>query len=155
MTLDIENLSFAYGSNQVLKAIDLKGIKSGKLTAFIGPNAAGKSTLLKFKTGFIVLDGDNLEGLAHPERVRRICYMPQLFSANAAIERNIICIVALHDLNLAARFSDHVVLIRDGEIAATGDASTVLASEAVEETCQVKLDVIQSAAGQIHVSASL
>ena len=255
MTLDISDLCFAYGTKQVLKSINLAGIEAGRLTALIGPNAAGKSTL--FKTiggllragkGAIRLDGAPLAGLSHAEWVRKVCYMPQMFAPkaslsvfevvllarknlsgwlvdngdidavsrllvslgiahlgqvyvsdlsggqqqmvsiaqalarepavflfdeptsaldlrrqleimtairSAAIERDIICLVALHDLNLAARFADYVVLIRDGRIAASGDAAGVLGSDAVAETYDVKIDVMHSNRGQLHVSAYL
>jgi iron complex transport system ATP-binding protein len=43
--------------------------------------------------------------------------------------RGIVVVVALHDLSLAARFADHVVVIKSGQIAASGPPSHVLTAE--------------------------
>lgn len=42
----VENMEFCYGSNRVLKNINL-AIEANKVTAFIGPSGCGKSTLLR------------------------------------------------------------------------------------------------------------
>jgi phosphate transport system ATP-binding protein len=44
--LETDNLSFAYGSNEVLKNIRLQ-LFQHRITAFIGPSGCGKSTLLR------------------------------------------------------------------------------------------------------------
>jgi phosphate transport system ATP-binding protein len=44
--LETENLSFAYGTNEVLKNITLQ-LFQHRITAFIGPSGCGKSTLLR------------------------------------------------------------------------------------------------------------
>ncbi len=44
--LETENLSFAYGSNEVLKNVTLQ-IHQHRISAFIGPSGCGKSTLLR------------------------------------------------------------------------------------------------------------
>ncbi len=44
--LETENLSFAYGSNEVLKNVSLQIHQHG-ISAFIGPSGCGKSTLLR------------------------------------------------------------------------------------------------------------
>lgn len=50
-------------------------------------------------------------------------------------EENRTVIMVLHDLNLAARFSDHIVAIgRDGQIAATGTPAEVLTEETLAAT---------------------
>jgi len=51
--LQIENLTFSYNhSSPVLKDIVMEA-SPGKITALIGPNAAGKSTLLKCIAGIV------------------------------------------------------------------------------------------------------
>lgn len=50
-------------------------------------------------------------------------------------EENRTVIMVLHDLNLAARFSDHIVAIgRNGQIAATGTPAEVLTEETLAAT---------------------
>ncbi|GAB6156480.1 hypothetical protein JCM17380_52320 [Desulfosporosinus burensis] len=44
--LEISNLSFGYGLKPMLRNINLT-FRPGKMTAVIGPNATGKSTLLE------------------------------------------------------------------------------------------------------------
>ncbi|MDG4764925.1 ABC transporter ATP-binding protein [Solwaraspora sp. WMMD406] len=42
------------------------------------------------------------------------------------------CVVALHDLNLAARYCDHVVVLDHGQVVAAGAPETVLTSDLIE-----------------------
>ena len=46
MNIRVEDLHFAYGKRQVLTAISARA-ESGRITTVLGPNAAGKSTLLR------------------------------------------------------------------------------------------------------------
>ena len=39
--------------------------------------------------------------------------------------------IVLHDLNLAARYADHLVAMRDGRVVATGPPSEVVTEELV------------------------
>ena len=54
--------------------------------------------------------------------------------------RDSIGVVALHDLNLAARFADHLILLGQGRILAQGSAETVLRSPAISETYKVEVE---------------
>lgn len=61
--VEAENLTKSYGSNHVLKGINLK-LERGKMLALLGPNGAGKtttvrilSTLLKFDGGSVKVEG--------------------------------------------------------------------------------------------------
>ena len=238
--LSAENLSFSYGARPVLKGLEFDPLPSGKLTALIGPNAAGKSTLFRLISGLakpaaghITLNDTDLASLGARDRLKRICFMPQYFAANAALTvfdvvmmahkqlrgwrvsgadmaavaqaleeagighlsqayvsdlsggqsqmvsvaqalvrhsdvylfdeptsaldlrhqlqvltriratmmaRDSIGVVALHDLNLAARFADHLILLGQGRILAQGSAETVLRSPAISETYKVEVE---------------
>jgi iron complex transport system ATP-binding protein len=50
---------------------------------------------------------------------------------------NITCVIALHDLNLAARYCDHLVILDGGQVAASGPPSTVLTRDLVRAVYQV------------------
>lgn len=48
------------------------------------------------------------------------------------------CIIALHDLNLAARFCDHLVILNSGKVAASGDPQSVLTTELIRDIYDVE-----------------
>jgi iron complex transport system ATP-binding protein len=48
-------------------------------------------------------------------------------------------VVVLHDLNLAARYCDRIVLLHDGHMVAVGDPDTVLTPEVLEPVYQVRV----------------
>ena len=50
--LSLEDVSFAYGNETILEAINLE-IASGTFVALVGPNGSGKSTLVKIALGLM------------------------------------------------------------------------------------------------------
>lgn len=241
MTLSVSNLSVSYGKRTVLHDVNFDSLKPGQLTALLGPNAAGKSTLfrsisglLKPDNGTFWLGGSDLGDLSKRERLKKICFMPQFFASNAALtvfdvvmmahkqligwkvtandvdivasaissagighlseayiselsggqsqmvtvaqalirkadvylfdeptsaldlrhqlevlgrikdamkERNAVGVVALHDLNLASRFADHLLLIGQGKVLAQGAPEQVLADPVLANTYDVEIDL--------------
>ncbi|MEM6634321.1 MAG: ABC transporter ATP-binding protein [Pseudomonadota bacterium] len=252
-TLRIESLSFGYGGRPVLTDATFAPVKPGQLTALIGPNASGKSTLFKLVAGLlkspagkIHLGDTDLAMLSTRARLARIRFMPQFFAANAALTvfdavmmahkqlhgwrvksddmetvgvalhaggighlaeayiselsggqsqmvsvvqslirpaevylfdeptsaldlhhqlsvlgrirdaiklRNAVGIVALHDLNLAARFADHLILIGDGRVQAEGSPEVVLNHPALAQTYRVEITVIPGPRKDLTVHA--
>lgn len=81
--LTIEGVTAGYGATDIIERLDLGPLPHGELTAFVGPNAAGKSTLLRAiaglvrTSGSIRLDGDELTRLSAGKRARRVAFMPQ------------------------------------------------------------------------------
>jgi iron(III) transport system ATP-binding protein len=84
-SLQIERLEKAYGSNQVLKGLDLT-VTSGSFTAVLGPSGSGKTTLLRViagieraDRGLVQLGGRIVDdGQRHvPSDQRRVGYVPQ------------------------------------------------------------------------------
>lgn len=55
MDVKMEGINKAFGSNRVLRGVDLE-IKSGEIHALVGENGAGKSTLMNILTGLHKLD---------------------------------------------------------------------------------------------------
>ncbi|NEW07408.1 ABC transporter ATP-binding protein [Paenibacillus sp. SYP-B3998] len=53
--LDLKNVSKVFGTNHVLKQIDLQ-IERGKFITFLGPSGCGKTTLLRSIAGFYTID---------------------------------------------------------------------------------------------------
>ena len=72
--------------------------------------------------------------------------------AAATRERRTISLVALHDLNLAARFADRLVLMGDGRIVATGRPEEVLSSSLLADIYGVSVETGRTASGQLYVA---
>ena len=240
MTLEVRALNFAYGPRPGRRNAGFAPLKPGQLTALIGPNASGKSTLFRAiagllkATGTVTLGQTDLATLSPKARLSRVCFMPQFFAANAALtvfdvvmmarknlsgwrvtpedteavgealynarighlseaniselsggqaqmvsvaqalirqadvylfdeptsaldlhhqldvlsriratiaNRNAVGIVALHDLNLTARFADHLILLRQGRVLAEGAPAQVLHQPEIGATYGVDIHI--------------
>ena len=80
--IEIAGLRKRFGANQVLDGVDLS-IAPGRITAVVGPNAAGKSTLIKCILGLTRPDAGSIavegRGIDEEGRYRSsIGYMPQI-----------------------------------------------------------------------------
>ncbi|GLK82357.1 ABC transporter ATP-binding protein [Ancylobacter defluvii] len=81
--LDLAGLTVGYGARRIIDGLDLGGILASSVTALVGPNAAGKTTLLRAMAGLIPsrgsirLDGRELSGLDPAGYAREVAYMPQ------------------------------------------------------------------------------
>jgi ABC-2 type transport system ATP-binding protein len=74
--IEVKHLTKSFGTNEVLKGIDLQ-VERGTMLALLGPNGAGKtttvrilSTLLPFNGGTVTIEGHNVKNEA--EQVRGI-----------------------------------------------------------------------------------
>ena len=83
MKLQAADVSFAYGRREVLRELDC-AFPDGRITAIVGANASGKSTLLramarlvKPQAGAILLDGADVASLPTRDVARRVGFLPQ------------------------------------------------------------------------------
>ncbi|EGO62512.1 ABC transporter ATP-binding protein [Acetonema longum] len=238
-----ENLAVAYDDNLVVDELELQ-IPRGKITAIIGPNGCGKSTVLKAvgrilkpKNGIVYLNGENIRSLATREIARKLAILPQSPQAPAGLtvgdlvaygrfphqrgfgklkaedkkiiawalavtklteletaamdnlsggqkqrvwiamalaqqtdlilldepttyldlsyqlevlellyrlnrEQNCTIVMVLHDLNLAARFADYIVAIRNGNIVRHGTPEEVITAAVLRETFHIDTEVV-------------
>jgi iron complex transport system ATP-binding protein len=84
VALALADVGASYGRTTVLSNVSIDDLKGGSVTAIIGPNAAGKSTL--FKRIAALVKGPGLVELSDTERgSRTICYMPQDTGVNAVL----------------------------------------------------------------------
>ena len=79
--LELAGIRKRFGRLQVLDGVDAV-VASGRVTAIVGPNAAGKSTLIKCVLGLVRPDEGQIRVLGEPVGTdpgyrRRIGYMPQ------------------------------------------------------------------------------
>lgn len=106
--IEIQNLSFSYDGEAVLRNIDFS-MRKGDFTAVIGPNGGGKTTLmrlilglLKPSAGSIKLFGDSI---AHG--IRKVGYVPQIININRDFPINVqdVVLMGKASTGLARRYS--------------------------------------------------
>lgn len=88
---DIKGLTFSYGTNEVIKGLDLS-IMQGKVTTLIGANGCGKSTLfnlitknLRPNSGEIRLEGKDISQVKLKDFARQVAIVHQYNTAPADI----------------------------------------------------------------------
>ncbi|MGM0549182.1 MAG: ABC transporter ATP-binding protein [Bacillota bacterium] len=86
--LKTNNIKFSYAQEKILKGIDLQ-IKKGSFVGIIGPNASGKSTLLKniskslkSDSGLVYLDRKLLNDYDSLELAKKMAVVPQNTEVN-------------------------------------------------------------------------
>ena len=77
-TIEIQGLNFSYGSVPTLSGIDLR-VTEGEFLGIVGPNAGGKSTLLKLILGLLQPQSGRIRVLGQGpcEASRLLGYVPQ------------------------------------------------------------------------------
>ncbi len=78
-----KDICLSYGEKEALKEVSIE-LRASEITALMGRNGAGKSSLIKAlvglmepKSGYINIDGVNLMQIKQSERSQRIGYIPQ------------------------------------------------------------------------------
>jgi iron complex transport system ATP-binding protein len=83
MTLSVSGLNIGYGARRVISDINVPELPAGSLVAVVGPNAVGKSTLLKSFAGLVKYSGDiyfekqTLSAMPRTDFIRTLGYLPQ------------------------------------------------------------------------------
>lgn len=90
MTIRIDNLSFRYDDVEALRGVSVE-VRPGAITAVLGPNAAGKSTLLRCiigalrpASGAVHVDDKPAHRMKTTDLAQRIAYVPQRSMVAAA-----------------------------------------------------------------------
>lgn len=60
-------------------------------------------------------------------------------------------IVALHDLNLAAKYCQHLVVLQEGQVVASGEPEVVLTPKLIHSTWQVDATIYRTEQGVINI----
>ncbi|HHF7319143.1 putative ABC transporter ATP-binding protein [Haemophilus influenzae] len=95
--IDVENLNFAYGEEQILSDVSLS-VKKGEILGIHGRSGSGKSTLLKLlmrfydpKSGSIKINGETLQNINTRSLRDNMAYITQqTYIFNETIEENIL-----------------------------------------------------------------
>lgn len=89
--LQVHGLTTGYRRHTVIRDLDLPLLPAGSVHALLGPNAAGKSTLLRALAGLqpargsTVLDGRELSHLSLAARAKSVTYMPQTLPGSVGL----------------------------------------------------------------------
>ena len=109
MSIDVQNISFSYGSIPVLRDVSFSA-DMGDLVAVLGPNGVGKSTFFRCMLGFlrprkgeVLLNGKNIFSMPHADVAREIAYIPQ--SASPAFNYTVLDAVMMGMTNQIGTFS--------------------------------------------------
>lgn len=83
MSLEIRNLSFAYGKEPIFEGISMK-VEKGEIVCILGPNGAGKTTLFKTilglykaRQGQVLIKGKDVSNSSRRELAKEMGYVPQ------------------------------------------------------------------------------
>lgn len=89
--LSLQDVAVRYGARSVIADLALPDLQAGELVVLAGPNAAGKSTLLRAIAqlvryhGRIALDGEDLSRMSPRLRARLLGFMPQSLPSSAGL----------------------------------------------------------------------
>ncbi|MEM9091483.1 MAG: ABC transporter ATP-binding protein [Cyanobacteria bacterium P01_F01_bin.53] len=87
--------------------------------------------------------------LDEPTTFLDIHYQLQLLELLKALnqQQNLSIITVLHDINLAARYSDRLAFMRQGKLWAVGEVSSMLTPKLIEEVFNVDADILKTPVG--------
>lgn len=105
VVIDIDNVSFNYGAVSVLENVSLK-IYEDEFIGIIGPNASGKSTLLKLILGLLEPDKGSIKKTNHDCQHHRshIGYVSQHVSFSRDFPVTVEEVVMMGHISSASRF---------------------------------------------------
>lgn len=103
--LEVRDVSFAYGRNQALQALNFQ-LAEGRFGALLGPNGAGKSTLIALLTRLYDLQQGDIRIFGHSLRHSPrqalsqlgVVFQSSTLDADLSIEQNLAYHAALHGL---------------------------------------------------------
>lgn len=82
MSIEVNNVTKKYGSQEALKGVNFR-LSKGEIVGFLGPNGAGKSTMMKIITSYIPATGGQVRVCGfdvHTQSIesrKRIGYLPE------------------------------------------------------------------------------
>lgn len=117
--LTLNEISTSYGKNTILHWLTAQPLTEGKVVGLLGPNACGKSTLLKSIAGVVPVDSgeatltiDGKPIIKARERQRLIGYVPQDLPSSAALtayETVLVSAIRTHGKRRAERVAAQIM----------------------------------------------
>jgi zinc transport system ATP-binding protein len=124
--IDIAGVDFAYGALPVLSAVDLR-VADGEFLGIVGPNAGGKSTLLKLILGLLRPQAGRIRVFGQPptRARRRIGYVPQYPGFRRAFPISVEDVVLMGRFGLGWRIGPWTRTDRDAAAAALDEVEAM------------------------------
>lgn len=124
--------------NHALEKTGLLDIKHKKLSDLSGgqKQRVWIAMTLAQQTGIVLLD----EPTNHLDIKYKIEVLDLLKKLNQTEKRTII--IVLHDINLACRYADHIVAIKDGKVYAEGDPKKIINEKLIKEVFDINSKII-------------
>lgn len=145
--LRVTGLATGYRGRRIIDGLSLPTLAPGQVHSLIGPNAAGKSTLMRAlagllpATGSITLGERQLVGLDLAAHARFVTYMPQSIPQGIAL--------TVLETVLSALRATPVDDVAPGARAATQQAARVLADIGIENLAMERLERLSGGQRQL------
>ena len=152
--LQARDLTLQYDQHRVVENLTAE-IPEGRVTTIVGANACGKSTgrnvdelsggqrqrvwiamALAQETDVLLLD----EPTTYLDLAHQVEVLDLVTDLNP--QRGTTVAIVLHDLNLAARYADHVIALKAGRTVAEGASSSVITEELVRNVFGLESRVV-------------
>lgn len=137
--------------HQALAAVHLLDLAERPVATLSGGQVqrAWIAMALAQETEFLLLD----EPTTYLDLAHQLEVMDLIHELKTKLGKTIVLV--LHDLNLAARYSDHIVMMKQGRIIAVGTPSTVLTRPILRNVFGIEVRLIQDEEGGIIVCLPL
>ncbi len=106
--IEIDNLSFSYGSHAVLRDVNLR-IEAGEFVCMLGPNGGGKTTLLRLILGLLRPDHGTIRVLGGEPRetCSQMGYVPQQSQFDTSFPVSVLDVVLMGRLGRSGGIGPH------------------------------------------------
>ncbi|MGL5437544.1 MAG: ABC transporter ATP-binding protein [Lachnospiraceae bacterium] len=127
--------------------LDLKSLENRYLDELSGGQRqrAYVAMVLCQETEYVLLD----EPLNNLDVARSVQMMEHLKQAAEEFGRTIL--VVMHDINFAAKYSDRICAMKDGQIAAFGAVEKIMNAEVLTDIFETKIEIIDGPHGPIAI----
>ncbi|MGB0766595.1 MAG: ABC transporter ATP-binding protein [Phycisphaeraceae bacterium] len=148
----LKDLSFGYDeATPVVERINA-GLQPAKVTALVGPNAAGKTTLIKLMLGLLKpwsgaaeLDGRAIHDVAAPTRALSLAYVPQRHGVRFGFTVREVVAMGAHAADGRAASGDIERAIREADLDAIADRVFTRLSGGQQQRVMLARAEVQSA----------